>query len=167
MAVISGRVKWACVQRPNTKFEPEYSVDVVLDMDKAKELRAAGYNVRRDKDGDLILKLKKKATKADGTPNQPPRVVDRNKQPTNVLIGNGSICNVQYTPHEWTFAGKTGTKAILNAIQIDTLVEFSQDEFDVLDEGAEGSSKPAAAQSEAQSGSDEPNFDDFDDDIPF
>ncbi len=160
MPILSGKVKWACVQKPNTKFEHEYSVVVVLDKEKAKELSAEGYNVKQDKEGDTIIKVKKKALKADGTPNRKPNVVDAQKKPFEDLIGNGSYCNVQYTPYPWVYAGSSGVQAQLVGVQVVDLVAFTTDEFDVI-EGSDPADAPVADSAPVD------DDDDFDDDIPF
>ena len=137
MAVINAKVKWASIQAPNDKFTPQWCIDVVLDEAKAKELHAQGFNVKKDKDGDIVLKMKKNVARKDGTRNAPPKVVGPDKQPFLELVGNGSVCNVQYNPFEWEYAGKKGVTAQLVAVQVVEHVPFNGggDEFDVVDSG--------------------------------
>jgi hypothetical protein len=53
------------------------------------------------------------------------------------LIGNGSLCNVQYMERPWEYAGKTGITATLVGIQVMELVEYEGgtggDEFTYLE----------------------------------
>lgn len=157
MAVINAPVKWASVQAPNETYTPVWSVDVVLDEKKAKELHAQGLPVKRDKDGDLILKIKKKVYRKDGTRNLPPKVVGPDKQPFLELIGNGSVCNVQYNTYPWTYAGSSGVGAGLIAVQVVEHHPYAgqEDELEVV-----GDSVTTVEENVA----DAP---DFDDDLPF
>lgn len=163
MPVVSGTAKWASIQQPNTKFDHVWSIDVVVDMETAKRLKAEGLPVKKDKDGDIIIKCKKKVFRKDGSKNQPPRVVDGNKEPLMDLVGNGSKVNVQYQPYEWNFAGNSGIGAGLVAVQVLELVPFegAGDEFDAV-----GDTK-VVQQDGGSSGSSDGGLDDFDDDIPF
>lgn len=162
MAVITGNVKWACVQTPNEKYEPAWSVDVIVDSDKAKELHAQGLNVKKDKDGDIIFKVKQKVFRKDGARNQPPRVVDGDKQPVLSLIGNGSVCNVQYRARPWEYAGDSGVSADLIAIQVVDLVPYEggvSDEFDTVTKPEQGVSAQEAPALNSE--------DNTEDDLPF
>lgn len=162
MAVIKGKVKWASVQAPNTKFTPQWTIDVVLEKDEAKKLKSAGFNVKKDKDGDIILKCKKNVMRKDGTQNSPPRIVDAGKNPFKELIGNGSVCNVQYNPVDWEYAGKKGVSANLVGVQVLEHVAFGGgDEFEVIEDNGDN---------QVVGDNDDHDFDDdddFDDDIPF
>lgn len=150
-------VKWASVQAPNTTFDPQWSVDVVLTKEQAKALQAEGLSPKKDKDGDIILKIKRNVDRPDGTQNNPPRVVDAGKNVFTDLIGNGSICNVQYNVYEWKWKSKAGMSAGLIGIQVIDHVPYEgvQDEFDVEEE---------AKVDEIE---DEADDDEFDDEIPF
>lgn len=154
MAVIQGKVKWASLQQPNTTFEPVYSVDVVLDKEKAVQLKKEGLPVKKNDDGEFILKAKRKAKRKDGSDNTKPRVVDGNKNPVSDLIGNGSLCNVQYQTFDWSYAGKSGIGVDLIAVQVLELVPYSggvEDEFDTVGDTTVKTGDP----------------DDFDDDLDF
>lgn len=165
MPVVNGEAKWASIQQPNTTFEPVWSIDVVVDVETAKKLKAEGLPVKKDKDGDIILKCKKKVYRKDQTKNQSPRVVDGNKEPLLDLVGNGSKVNVQYQPYEWNYAGNSGIGAGLVAVQVLELVPFggAGDEFEkVGDTVVVGGDEPSSGQEAGDS-----SVDDFDDDIPF
>ena len=52
-------------------------------------------------------------------------VFDKFGKPLDVLIGNDSVANVQFSVREWEFQGKKGKTAKLVAVQILDLVEFA------------------------------------------
>ena len=163
MAVLSRvPVKWAAVQAPNVMFDPCWCVDAVLTPAQAKELQAVGLSPKKDKDGDIIIKLKRNVDKADGTQNSPPRVIDAGKNTFSELVGNGSICNIQYNLYEWTWKKKAGVSAGLMALQVLEHVPYAgaADEFEDESDGSDEMKDEASA---TEAGSD----DDFDDDIPF
>ena len=100
-------VRWASVLKPNTQFEPVYEVEVVLTKDQATELmrqskeidvKGKGLKIKKNEDdGTLSIRFRRKQFRPDGTENVPPVAVDRDgKTSFTKLIGNGSICNVQY-----------------------------------------------------------------------
>jgi hypothetical protein len=72
--------------------------------------------------------LKKSTTfGVGGKPKKPVIVVDTYGNPFNELIGNGSICNVQCSAHNWTRDGVQNTSLELQAVQVLDLVEFDED----------------------------------------
>jgi hypothetical protein len=56
MAVASGKAYWASVTKPNTTFEPVYTVDLVISDSDAQNLQAKGIKVKdfslKDEDGE-------------------------------------------------------------------------------------------------------------------
>lgn len=148
MPSITGKVKWASVDKPNTKFEPVWTVDVILDEKLKKKVEAAGLKVKEDKDGDYILKIKRKVTGKKG-PIDPPEVTDADGNPFTKLIGNGSECKVYFTIYEWASFGTSGNGAWLNRVEVLNHIPYEDDvDFNSDDDTP---TKP----------------DDFDDDIPF
>jgi hypothetical protein len=149
MAVLKGvEVMWACVQVPNTKFnsEGEWSIDVVkltpehviqLQTD-AKAADPKGCKIKNEDDGTKSFKFKRKCFRADKltkepVPNDKPKVLDAQGNEVKTLVGNGSICDVQYAfvPYDNKF-GK-GVTTDLKAIKIISLVAFGAadgDEFE-------------------------------------
>lgn len=156
MAVIKGKVMWAKVHKPDTKFEPTWEVIVMLSKEQAKSLKSEGLNVKVDDNGEFYVRLRRKALTKDGSPNTPPRVLDAEGNPFNKLIGNGSTCAVQYFVSEYNYKGKTGKKTTLMGVKILDLVPFERDELAEFDgsEGLDGSSEVEADV-------------DFDDEDPF
>ena len=76
----------------------------------------------------------------DGTPNNVPKLIDANKEPLDVAVGNGSKVRVQY--REWETSNNFGDfKGLdLQAVQVIDLVEYTGadgNELDSLDDGDE------------------------------
>ena len=141
MPTVEGKAYWASVTRPNTTFDPVYQIDLSVDEDTAKSFKDSGVSVKTDDRGNIV-KFKRKVSRADGTKNPMPRLVDSAKNPIDVLVGNGSKVKVLYKPFDWKFAGKSGTSLDLQAVQVIELVPYGED-FDVSDGGyvAEGSNE--------------------------
>lgn len=127
-AKITGKCKWASVIKPNTKFDPKWSIDVIIeDKEVANRLEAAGLKVKKDKDGDLILNIKRKTVTKKGDAVKPPIVVDNDGErwDSDILIGNGSIVTVDFTVYEYESFGNTGYGNWLNKVTVNELVEYS------------------------------------------
>jgi hypothetical protein len=149
---IQGKCKWASIQTPNTTFEPSWSIDIIVDNQKAAELKKLGLKTKVDKDGDLVFKIKRKVSKADGTPNSPPKCVDRQNEPFTKKIGNGSEVIALFSVFEWKNKFGSGVSADFRGVQVVQHVPFGDDEdFEVLEEEIGTSEKKEAP---------------FDDDIP-
>ena len=46
MAIEEGLAYWASVTTPNTRYEPVYQVNLVVDQDTAEKYRAEGCSIR-------------------------------------------------------------------------------------------------------------------------
>lgn len=126
MATVKGTACWAHVVKPNTKFDPVYSIDVIVGKEEAEVLELSGLTVKED-DRGLVCVFRRKAFKKDGSPANQPSVVDAKRHPYNGTVGNGSLVNVQYRVYDWTFGNKKGTSADLIAVQVLTLNEYADD----------------------------------------
>ncbi len=124
---ITGKCKWAKVQTPDTAYTPQWSIDMILEADVAQELEKLGIPVKTDKDGDMMIKVKRNVTAKSGKPNDPPEVVDSAGNAFTSLIGNGSTVTVSMAIFEWSHAGRTGVTCFLNRVQVVDLVEFGGD----------------------------------------
>lgn len=156
MAVISGEAKWASVIKPNTKFEHCWCIDVVITEEQKAKLEAAGFKTKKDKDGDLIFKIKRKVASKEGKEFDAPEVVDAADVPFTKLIGNKSKVLVNFSPYDWEAMGNAGKAAWLNKVTVVEHVPYEEeDELDFT----EGEAKPEKSSSGAA--------DDFDDDAPF
>ena len=131
MPTVEGKAYWGDISRPNTTFDPVYQIDVAVDDVTAKDFASRGVTVKVDERGK-VLKFKRKVARADGTKNPMPRLVDANKNPIDVLVGNGSQIKALYKEFEWTFAGKSGKSLDLQAVQVLDLVPYGED-FDVAE----------------------------------
>lgn len=143
MTVISGTAYWASVVTPNTTFDSDgvWQIDVCLDDENLSVVQGDGLNVKNkgDERGNFIT-IKRKVRNARGDNNQPPSVVDSEKNPIkDTLIGNGSKVNVMYKPYEYTYQGRAGKSADLQVVQVVDLVEYSgskaEDALPVVDGG--------------------------------
>jgi hypothetical protein len=143
MATVKGTAFWASIQKPNTTYEPKWSVDLFVSEEDNQRLRDMGLTpklVKTNKSGsishngreigDEFFTFKRNVTRKDGTPNVPPRVVDahRNAIPATVLVGNGSEVNVAFNTFEWSAAGNSGVATDLRGVQVIELAEFSAGE---------------------------------------
>ena len=117
--------------------EKEWSVDCICTPEQSKKWVKDKHATkeRTNDDGKNFIKLTKNCVKRDGNSAQTIKVIDKHgKDVDPLIVGNGSKANVQYTTFEWDMAGRSGIKAILTALQITDLVEYSGNgttEFDI------------------------------------
>jgi hypothetical protein len=137
MAQVEGTAYWASLTRPNEKFEPMWRIDLAVDdntaADLAKEGIALGETVIDGNTIKNVIKFKRKVSKANGDKNQPPSLVDGQKQPLDKIVGNGSKVVVMYKSYDWNYKGKTGKGLDLQAVQVKNLVEYTpKEDFDIV-----------------------------------
>lgn len=135
MTVVKGKAYWASVQQPNTTYEPEWGIDILVDDSNRAAFEADGVTIKNkdDERGDFVH-IRQKVARRDGSQNEAPSVVDAQKNPFMGLIGNGSVVNVMYTPFAWEMNGKSGVSPLLKKVQVVDLVEYKAGEdFDVED----------------------------------
>lgn len=159
------RVRWASIQTPNTKFVPQWEVEAILTKEQATALLAEaktvnpkGISIKKDEDGTLFYRFKRKVLRSDGvTENNPPVVVDIKGNPFKAKIGNDSICNIQYifAPYANTF-GK-GVVADLKAVQVIQHIAFGGNDGDEFEFEEEATTPSKSSKSK----------DDYDDDDDF
>jgi hypothetical protein len=133
-------VKWAALINPDTKFEACWKLDVVLTKEQAEKMLAVGFGVKVDKDGDHVLRVKKKCRTKKGDLMTPPTVVGRDGQtPFTENVGNGSICNINIFAKYIEVNGNTYLPAYLNEVQVLEHVPYNGGGgFSNVDEGTEG-----------------------------
>ena len=140
MAIQEGIAYWASVTTPNTKFEPVYTVDLVVSEDVANDFEAKGYKVKEISNGDEVIgraiTFKRKVNGPNGMVRQAPKLLDANKNPIDELVGNGSKVKVQYS--EWETSNKYGNFKGLDfqAMQVIDLVQYKSSdgsEFDAIE----------------------------------
>jgi hypothetical protein len=59
-----------------------------------------------------------------------PKLVDADKNPLDVNVGNGSDITVQCRPYDWTFGDRSGKGLDLQAVQVNNLIEYEGTSFD-------------------------------------
>jgi len=140
MAIVEGVAMWASVTTPNTTYTPVYTVNLVVDEDVANDFRTRGFTVKDMEEGPALV-IKRKVNGKNGQANSAPKLLDRNKQPLNVSVGNGSKVRVQYKEWESTWNGTLYKGLDFQAMQVIELVEYASPdgaEFDVLDSNDDG-----------------------------
>jgi hypothetical protein len=133
MAIVEGTAYWASIKQPNTKFEPVYSINLVVDDDTANDFASRGHKLKQMDEGQAII-IKRKVNGPNGMIRPAPRLLDVNKQEVNYSVGNGSKVKVQYAEYEGE--NKYGPYKGLDfqAIQVLELVEYrSEDGAELLD----------------------------------
>jgi hypothetical protein len=124
MAVIEGTAYWNNITTPNTKFEHVYSTNLVVPDDVAAKFKAEGYSVKEMDEGQALV-IKRKVAKKGGGTNPAPKLIDKDMQPLDAQVGNGSRVVVQYHPWESTNSYGHFKGLDLQAMQVLELVEFS------------------------------------------
>jgi len=134
MAIVEGTAYWASVKRPNTTYEPVYSVNLVVNDDTAADFKRRGFTVKDMQEGPAVI-IKRKVNGGPKGTREPPKLYDRMKNEIDVEVGNGSKVKVQYREWEMDRGGKTYQGLEFLAMQVIDLVPYSSggvgDEFDV------------------------------------
>ena len=137
MAILEGTVKWASITTPNTKFEPVYTVDLIVDEETANDFASRGHKIKQHDEGPAV-EIKRKVNGPNGITRPAPRLLDKDKQEINVAVGNGSKVRVQF--NEYSGEGKYGPYQGLDlqAVQVVDLIEYrSADGEELLADGEE------------------------------
>ena len=137
MAILEGTVKWASITTPNTKFEPVYTVDLIVDEETANDFASRGHKIKQHDEGPAVG-IKRKVNGPNGITRPAPRLLDKDKQEINVAVGNGSKVRVQF--NEYSGEGKYGPYQGLDlqAVQVVDLIEYrSADGEELLADGEE------------------------------
>lgn len=161
-------VRWVQIQSPDTRYDHQWSLDALLTKEQAKKLSAEakavhskGVKIKKDDDGQLFFKFSRKVNKSDGSgENSQPVCIDGHKTPLTCLIGNGSVCNIQYNVFSWANKFGEGAGIDFMGMQVLDLVSFGGsdgDEFD--DEGGSGDGDEFSTPTETPS----TNSDSYDD----
>ena len=144
MAIQEGIADWANVTLPNTKFEPVYTVDLVIDDEVANNYESRGFKVKTLTVNDEVvgrsINIKRKVNGPNGMVRKSPKLLDRNKEPIDEQVGNGSRVKVQF--NEWEVENKYGTFKGLDfqAMQVIDLISYKSmdgEEFDSIEGGEE------------------------------
>ena len=137
--VYEGTAYWASVTTPNTRFEPTYTIDLVVDEDTAEQLRTSGITIKDKEEGPTVT-MKRNVNGPNGMVRRAPRLIDRNKEELDCLVGNGSKVRVQAKEWEINRNGQAFKGLELQAVQVLDLIEYKSgdgDEFDAFPDEAE------------------------------
>ena len=133
MAIVEGTAYWASIKTPNTRFEPVYTVNLVVDDETANDFASRGHKLNQ-MDEDQAIIIKRKVNGPNGMVRPAPRLLDVNKQEVNYAVGNGSKVKIQYAEYEGSnkFGDYKGLD--LQAVQVLDLIEYrSEDGAELLD----------------------------------
>ena len=137
MAILEGSVKWASITTPNTKFEPVYSIDLIVDEEIANDFASRGHKVKQHDEGPALV-IKRKVNGPNGMIRPAPRLLVASKEEINTAVGNGSKVRVQF--NEYSGEGKFGPYVgmDLQAVQVIDLVPYKgADGEELLADGEE------------------------------
>jgi hypothetical protein len=124
MAIINGTAMWAYISAPNVKFQPQWTIDVAPeDANILEDLKARGFKVKKGQDGQEYVVIRRNVDGKNG-PNKQPRLLDRNKTPINVQVGNGSNVTVQYQEYSGVGAYGPYQGLDLKAVRVNDLIEY-------------------------------------------
>ena len=137
MAVLEGTAYWAFVKTPNTKFEPAYSVNLIVDNETASDFEDRGFAVKQMDEGPAIV-IKRKVNGPNGMIRKAPELIGRTLEPLDVNVGNGSKVKVKYNEWESTWNGRQYKGLDFVKMQVVDLIEYNpdndDDEFTALEE---------------------------------
>ena len=127
MAVLEGTAYWAFVTTPNTKYDPVYSVNLVVDNETASDFEDRGFTVKQMEEGPAII-IKRKVNGPKGMVRKAPKLIGRNLEPLTVNVGNGSKVKVKYKEWESTWNGRNFKGLDFIKMQVIDLVEYQSDD---------------------------------------
>lgn len=134
---LSGKAVWAKTIKPDTKFEPAWSIGLVLDDEGRAEFKALkkAHGLRmnlRDtdntpgfEDGEEYVTFKRKVNKPTWV-NEPPVVEDDQGNHIGDSVGNGSVVTVEFQIYTYTYQGKPGAAAEFNKVIVHDLVWYEK-----------------------------------------
>ena len=129
MAVLEGTAYWAFVTPPNTKYDPVYSVNLVVDNETASDFEDRGFTIKQMEEGPAII-IKRKVNGPKGMVRDAPKLIGRNLEPLTVNVGNGSRVKVKYKEWESTWNGRNFKGLDFIKMQVIDLVEYQSDDDD-------------------------------------
>jgi len=133
MAVVNGTAYWASIKTPNTRFEPVFTINLVVDDETANDFASRGHTIKQLDEGPSIV-IKRKVNGPNGMVRPAPRLLDADKQEVNYSVGNGSKVKVQFNEYEGENKFGPYTGLDLQAVQVLDLVEYrSEDGAELLD----------------------------------
>lgn len=138
---LNGTIMWARLapDAPDTKFKPagEWSLSLVMDMDKLNKLKANGFikKIAVDKDGVPFIKIKKACVTKAGDRMTPPKVLHTEGYEIDpATVGNGSKGSCIVTFKEITNTFGTFIQCYLETVYVDTLEVYEGGSDDAVEE---------------------------------
>lgn len=142
MILENAKAMWCMVNRPNTRYEPQYQIDAIITeeqynqlLDEVKEIKPKfkpKFLFIND-EGEYVFRLRRKQffidEEGEVIENKKPTCVDENADDFDRNIGNGSLVNVMYDLREWSYKKDSGVKAILKGVQVLDLVPYEEETF--------------------------------------
>ena len=118
--------------------KPVYTVNLVVPDDVAKTFKDNGFTIKEMNEGPAVI-IKRKVNGPKGMIRQAPELLDKNKQPINVNVGNGSTVRVLYKEWSSEYKGKLFKGLDFCKMQVIDLVEFGgvDDDFDIIEDDEE------------------------------
>ena len=135
-------IKWAKLGRAENKYmseDTQWSIQTIVTDEISKQFVKDGLltKERYNEDDRPIISFRRDTHyRKTGDERTPPRVVDLFGLELDAdSIGNGSICNIQYSIRDWEYQGRKGKSMELLAVQVIDHVIYSGgssagDEFD-------------------------------------
>lgn len=147
-------VSWANIQTPNTQFQPTWEIMAHLNKEQADELIAEakkvspkGIKIKKDDNGGLTYRFKRRVERADGNGDNDKPVVYGPKGKAGgeftEMVGNGSLCNIQYLFLAYDNKFGKGVTCDLKGVQVINHVPFGVqdgDEFESEEDTSESQS---------------------------
>lgn len=125
----TGPCKWAKLSTPDEfRGEKKWKLNLYLDKTTKSQLKKSGLQlkIREDEDGEYIT-LTRPVQKEfdDGVKDfEPPKILDKEHNPLDVLLGNGS----KVTAKVLVYDSAMGKGHRLEAVRVDDLVEYTAPE---------------------------------------
>lgn len=135
---VSGKMSWVRLVKPDTAFEPAWTVTIHPDsesLEKIRDWQSEGLKnvIKKDDDGYYTrFKCLVSRRRKDGTQwtFEPPKVVDKDGRPMDgSVVGNGSDGTLKLEVYEYTAPGGAGKSiaARLVGVRVENLVPFNTD----------------------------------------
>lgn len=120
---------WPHLVKSHSPFGAEiWDIQVrTTDDNVAKQLSDAGVSIKIDPEGFFKGNVKRKTVSAKGDPLKAPLVLGADKMPLDnpEAVGNGSKGAVKLFSYEYSTPARSGTAAMLVAILVEDLVEYT------------------------------------------
>lgn len=139
MPTIQGEAQWASVTKPNTKFEPVWTIDVIVDKEQANKLMEQCRSLVETKNdklpsvkldeeaGGYRVKIKQRCKSMNGEDMTPPKIIDNDGQPFTGNIGNGSKVKVLFSIARTAYRNQYYISLYLRAVRVVELVPYEAD----------------------------------------